>query len=420
MGFSIDRRSVAALQKIETAGVFYDSKLTGFGVRLTAKGIATYFIEYRPGAGGRGVAKRRMVIGKDSPVFRADNARCVAEGLLARVVLGHDPAGEKVQARRAETVSQLLDAYIERKIKPLRKPATAATFETHIALYLKPELGARRLGDITRADVARIHRKIGETKAVTANRVVALLSAAYGFGVKEGLLPEDSRNPAAGIDKFRENGRQRYLSTDEMKRLGRSLALAESEGLPWLLNDGAKVKHRPKATVEVIDTHAAAAIRLILLTGARLREILHLQWSQVDIERGLLLLPDSKTGQKAIVIGAAPIDVLKALERVGPYVIPGRLQVIDGKPLWRPRADLKRPWARVSQHAGIPDVRIHDLRHSFASIGAGAGLGLPVIGALLGHADASTTQRYAHLDADPLHRAASAISESIAENLRAA
>ena len=148
-----------------------------------------------------------------------------------------------------------------------------------------------------------------------------------------------------------------------------------------------------------------------MLTGARLREVLHLKWSYVDLERGLLLLPDSKTGKKAITLNSASAAILgelkaKAEEKYGEYVFYGAVPEI-------PRSDLKKPWAAVTDSAGLAGLRIHDLRHSFASVGAGAGLGLPIVGKLLGHTQASTTQRYAHLDVDPLRRAADAIGTAI-------
>jgi len=164
-------------------------------------------------------------------------------------------------------------------------------------------------------------------------------------------------------------------------------------------------------------------LRLLLFTGARLREILHLKWEYYDASRGLLILPDSKTGQKTIVLGAPAMDVLNGLPKIGDYVIPGTARQVQGEgnvfPRLedKPRADLKKPWARVQAHAKLEGVRLHDLRHSFASVGAGAGLGLPIIGKLLGHANAATTARYAHLDADPLRRATDAISNTIAAAL---
>jgi integrase len=146
----------------------------------------------------------------------------------------------------------------------------------------------------------------------------------------------------------------------------------------------------------------------LILTGARLREILDAQWQHVDIERGVIFLVDSKTGRKPIYLSAAAQAVLAALPRIA-----GNPHIIPGEQADSPRADLKRPWAAVTKAAGIEGVRLHDLRHSFASIGAGASMGLPVIGKLLGHSQAATTHRYAHLDADPLRRAVETIGATI-------
>jgi integrase len=152
-----------------------------------------------------------------------------------------------------------------------------------------------------------------------------------------------------------------------------------------------------------------AAIRLLILTGARLREILHAKWENVDFERGIIHLPDSKTGKKPIYLSAAAQTILGDLSRLkgNPFVIPGEKE-------GAPRADLKKPWAAVTKAAGLNGVRIHDLRHSFASFGAGASLGLPIIGKLLGHSQPATTQRYAHLDMDPMRRPVETIGATIA------
>jgi integrase len=241
----------------------------------------------------------------------------------------------------------------------------------------------------------------------------------YSFAAKRGIVPEGA-NPTRGIEKFKEVGCERYLTNDELKRLGQTLTEAETVGIPWVLDaSNPKFKHTPKNDQRtLVDGHAVAALRLLTFTGARLREILHLRWEHVDLDRGLLLLPDSKTGKKTIVLNAAAEGVIRTLlatdrppERQA-LVIPGD---VDGQP----RADLKRPWIAIKRHAGLEDLRIHDLRHTFASIGAGASLGLPIVGKLLGHSQPSTTARYAHLDADPLRRAANVIGDQLSAALTA-
>jgi integrase len=169
------------------------------------------------------------------------------------------------------------------------------------------------------------------------------------------------------------------------------------------------IAKRRKPTI--ISPHVAAAFRLLIFTGCRLREILRLRWDHVDFERGMLFLPDSKTGRKAVVLNAIAIQVLGDLERIGNYVIAGDNAGTEQE---KPRADLKRPWRGITRRARLDGLRIHDLRHSFASVGAGGGMGLPIVGKLLGHADQATTARYAHLDNDPLRQASNAIGKAIA------
>jgi integrase len=223
----------------------------------------------------------------------------------------------------------------------------------------------------------------------------------------------DERNPVRRIDKFAEHRRERFLTTQELERLGAATEEAETTGLPWEVDQiGPNAKHNanPENEFTKITPTAAAALRLLLFTGCRLREILYLKWEYVDLERGLLFLPESKTGRKTVVLNAPAVAVLAGLDRNGPYVVPGD----DPE---KPRSDLKRPWAAIAKRAGLEGVRLHDLRHTYASFGAGSGLGLPIIGKLLGHSQPATTARYAHLDNDPVRRAAETTGGRIAAAL---
>ena len=204
--------------------------------------------------------------------------------------------------------------------------------------------------------------------------MLAVVGSLYAFAGKRKLLPV-GLNPARGIDKYPEKGRERFLSGDELAKLGDAIREAETVGLTWDIDHTKPTaKHAPKQANRrtVIDPYAAAAIRLLILTGARLREILKLEWGHVDPERGMLLLPDSKTGAKSIILNAPALAVLAGLERIGVYVIAGQSAGMDGE---KPRADLNKPWRAVAKRAGLEGVRIHDLRYTHASIGAGAGLG---------------------------------------------
>lgn len=269
-----------------------------------------------------------------------------------------------------------------------------------------PELGRLKAKDVTRAEVARLHMQY-VAKPYQANRMLAVVSSLYTLAGKRGIVP-DGYNPARGVEKFPEQSRERFLTVEELDRLGAAIREAETIGTPWGVDEASTTaKHVPKSVERMtrIGPHAAAALRLFLLTGARLREILHLRWEEVDFERGMLFLPDSKTGPKPIVLNAPALEIIAGLPRIGIYVIAGN----DPS---KPRADLHRPWKAVAKRAGLEEVRIHDFRHTFASFGAG--FGLPMIGKLLGHKQAATTQRYAHLDNDPVRRATGAIGATIA------
>jgi integrase len=403
----LGRRTLAGLPAVVKTTVFYDTELTGFGLKAYPSGAQSWIVEYRPGAGGRGVSKRQMVLGTPKNLT-PEEARNLASGVLAQVRLGGDPAAEKTASRRAETVSDILDAYLD-QARSLRKPSTAVLYKLYVDKHLAPALGSKKAIALRRDEVVRFHRSLGKEHPATANRVLAILSAAYSFGIKSQLLAKGTANPAVGIEKFKEQSRERYLSEAELLRLGDAIRDAE-KGIPWP-NDTTQKKHAPKKPenrVTRIGPHAAAALRLLVFSGARLREILHLEWDHVDLQRGLLLLPTSKTGKKTIVLSDIALAIITALPRIGRFVIAGN----DNN---KPRSDLQRPWALVSKRANLSGVRLHDLRHSFASVGVGSGMGLPIIGKLLGHANTSTTERYAHLAADPLRRASDAISGAIAK-----
>jgi integrase len=403
----LGKRALDNLPQVTKRTTFFDTDLTGFGLRVFPSGARSWIIEYRPGAGGRGVSKRRMVIGTPM-TLTPDQARTQAAALLAKVKLGADPAGERSDGRKADDVHDLLARFMDDHVRAKRKTSTAKLFDGYIKNHIGPALGLRKAPALARADVERLHKTIGKTNPVTANRVIALIGAVYAYGLRAGLLPKGTSNPALGIEKFREQNRERFLTEPELLRLGDAIREAETAGIE---RPESKSKHAPKKAenrVTAIGPHAAAAIRLLIFTGARLREILNLKWDHVDLQRGLLFLPDSKTGKKTIVLGGAALAVIETLPRVGKYVIAGN----DPD---KPRADLQRPWALVSKRAGLEGLRLHDLRHSFASVGAGSGMSLPIIGKLLGHSNSKTTERYAHLAVDPVRRAADDISAQIAK-----
>jgi integrase len=407
-GVKITKRVVDGAEVREKRYTLFDSEVKGFGLRIYPSGQKTYVFEYRPGAGGRSETKKRATIGSATE-FTPDEARKLADKLRASVKVGVDPQGDKAKARAAVSIENLTKDFLTEHVEAKRKANTIASYEQIINSHILPRLGKMKAKDVTGTHVAKLHFDMRATPSM-ANKTIAVISSMYSFAFKRGLVPK-GENPAEDVEKYEETGVERLLSSLELERLGAAIRLAEAEGIPWKIDPTKKSKHlRKENRVTIIDPYAAAALRLLIFTGARLREILHLEWKHVDLERGLLLLPDSKTGKKTIVLNAPAMNVLSNLPRIGRYVIAGESAGTEDE---KPRSDLKRPWYAVRRHAGLEDVRAHDFRHNFASWGVGGGMGLPIIGKLLGHKQMSTTQRYAHLDADPVRRAADEIGARI-------
>jgi integrase len=381
----ITKRTVDALKPRDKLYVAFDADVKGFGCRVMPSGVKSYVLEYRPGAGGRGTATKRLTLGRHG-AMTAEQARKAALEALARIRLGDDPQAEKAHQRAAPTVGELTNAFLKDHVSSKLKPKTRVHYEGLLA-KVQAAYGNLKAASLTRAHVAALHQSMADTPYF-ANHMLAAVSSCWAWAERHALLPEGHTNPAAKISRFREEGRERFLSSDEMARLGDALGQCETRFGP----------------------HASGAIRLLCLTGARLNEVLALRWQEVDFARGLALLPDSKTGRKTVLLNAPALAVLAELPRLEgcPYVIAG----LGGR-----RFDLRRPWAAVTKAAGLEGVRLHDLRHSFASVGAGASLGLPMIGKLLGHSQSATTQRYAHLGDDPLRRASETIGATIAAAL---
>lgn len=402
----ISKRIVDEARPGERDVFVWDTAVSGFGLKVTPSGRKVYLFQYRvPGK----AAPERATIGTHGDPWTADRARDEAERLRGDVKRGISPrerARRRVdEARRAITVAELCERYLDEGVAT-KKPSTLSADRGRIRRHIVPLLGKRRVADITPADVRRFLSDVASGKTAsdertgprgraivtggrgTATRTVGLLGGIFSFAVQEGIRPD---NPVRGVKRFADRKCERFLSEAELRRLGESLAAAEAEG-----------ENRT----------AIAAIRALILTGCRLSEVLRLRWAEVDLTRAVLRLGDSKTGAKAIVLGAAAAELLASMpHEVGnPFVFPGE----------KPQSHfvgLPRIWTRVRRRAGLADVRLHDLRHSFASAGAGAAVGLLVIGKLLGHRDPKTTARYAHLADDPARVAADRIAGNIAEAL---
>jgi integrase len=246
----------------------------------------------------------------------------------------------------------------------------------------------------------------------TANRCLEFVGAIYKRAITHDLVPFGT-NPARDIPAFKERKRERFLNHDELMRLGEAIREGETVGFPWVVNDAkATAKHVPKTERRTrLDPDAAAALRLLILTGARLREILHARWCDVDLDRGVLFV-EGKTGRRPVILPAPAALILSQHPRRGVYVFPG-------VSLEKPRVDLNRPWRAVARFASLNGVRLHDLRHSFASFAAAGGASLPIIGKLLGHTQPQTTSRYSHLADDPLRMVADKVGKTVAAALEA-
>ena len=380
----ITKRSVDALKPASdgSEAVIWDTEVKGFGVRAQRGGSKSYIVHYRAGT-GRGAPLRKLTIGKHGAPWTPETARKEARRLLGLVEGGADPAAAKIARKEAPTVADLVERFFAEHAEAKRKASTARTYRGLLDRIVLPALGKRKVVDITRADIAKLNHE-NRAAPYQANLIRAILSKMFNLAEVWGLRPDGS-NPCRHVEKFREHKRERMLSADELARLGDSLAAFE--GSPY----------------------AVAAIKLLVFTGARLGEVRGLRWAWIDFERGEARLPDSKTGAKTLHLPPPALAVLADLPRLG-----NNPHVIVGQKAGAPLSDIQTPWQAIRSAAGLDDVRLHDLRHAFASVAASSGMGLPIIGKMLGHTQAATTHRYAHLASDPVKAAAAAVAGKIA------
>ena len=380
----------------------WDTELRGFGLRVSPTGSKSYVVRYRT-AGGRAGTLRQLTLGKHGPLA-PEEARNLARKTLSAVAHGADPAADKDEERTGLTLKALCDTFLAEYAPKKLKASSAEFYRWTLNKHVLPKLGARPVAGLKQNDFARIHSALSASP-YQANRTLTILSSVYAWASRRGFVPKGT-NPISEIERYRESRRERFLSLSELEKLGTVIRTAETIGLP---GSSRTDKRAPKQNVRtLVSPHAAAALRLLLFTGARKQEILGLRWAEVDFDRGALHLPDSKTGKKTILLNAPALAVLTDLPRIAdnPFVIPGAKSGAQLK-------NINRSWEAVRHHAGLEGFRLHDLRHTFASFGAGAKFGLPMIGKLLGHTQPSTTSRYAHLADDPLRQANDAIGSAI-------
>jgi integrase len=399
---NLSKRTVESLPSRSMRYFVWDQSLKGFGVRIEPSGRKAFLCRYRFKS-----TRRQYLIGTLGTIT-AEQARTEARRILASAALGKDAAQGRYEERRALRFEEVVEMFFAEH-GPKLKPSTLVEYKSALRRHAVPAIGRTPADSITTAELSRLHHSLGHHPA-RANRVISYLGGVLSWASINGYVPRGF-NPSRDVRRYREQGRERFLSTEELKRMGQVISEAETTGLNWVVKTtGPKAKHLAKTENRrvVYPRHVTNAIRLLLLTGCRLREILHLRWKDVDLERRLLHLPDSKTGKKTVILNESALNILTNIPRQDTYVIASDISE-------QPRHDLKRPWDHIRRAAGLDDVRLHDLRHTHASIGVASGLGLPIIGKLLGHASPITTARYAHLGDDPVRRASDVIGRKISK-----
>jgi integrase len=392
----------------------WDAEVKGFGVRIKPSGAKSFVLKYRIGT-----KTRRYTISKVGSPYTVEEARQISADLLRGIRAGLDPMQAKAAKREALTVAELADLYLAEgpAEKPNKKASSWVTDGSNIGRHIRPLLGRKVARSLTQADMARFQADVAAGKTAadvktkkhgraivqggksTAARSLAVLGAMLQFAVGRKILPA---NPAKGVKLLRGEKKERFLSEVQIARLADTLTVMEAEGL---------------------NKNAAAAIRLLLLTGCRKDEILSARWEYVDFERQCLRLPDSKTGAKVVPLAAAALALLAELPRAdkGTWVLPGSPPKGNGRPKAEAEpghySGLQKAWERVRERAGLPGLRLHDLRHSFASFAVADGATLFMVGKVLGHKQTRTTEVYAHLADDPVRavadRAANRISNAM-------
>ena len=375
---STSRLTEAGIEALRVTGrdrIVFDALQPGFGVRITPAGTKIYIAQARVDG-----QPRRIAVGR-YPDKKVADARADARGALQDMRAGRDPKIEQADRARAveaglTTLGAFADRWLDEYVRPKLKPRTVADYEKLIEQKIKPALGHLILARVAKDDILKFHATMKATPR-RANYTVRTVGALMTYAEDCRLRPQQT-NPCRRIKMYPERLRERFMDEAEISRAAEAITGAEREG--------------------VIGPHAAAGLRLALLTGMRSGEITAVQWSHIDWDRRQIRLPDSdepgrKGGARTVYLSEAAIELLRGIPRVGPFVIAGAKK-------GEPYKNLGRAWIVVRGRAGLDDVRLHDVRHSYASLAAAKGHSLPMIGKLLGHKVAATTQRYAHLARD--------------------
>ena len=360
-----------------------DTDISGFQVRVTPSGQRTYYLYYR--SHGR---ERRLKLGNHGDIT-CEQARKLAVAAKGQVAAGKDPAAERHRRNEDTRLMDVYGRFMSDHAAPRLKPRTVEHYRHIYETAISPRLGRKRLNEISRADIERLHGSLRDTPT-RANHALSLIRALINKAIAWEMVAEH-RNPCTGIEKFPQGRHERYLTPDELQRLLATLDRFDME----------------RRTLP----SAVAAIRLLIFTGCRRDEILNLRWSEVHLERSELVLPDSKTGRKRVFLNEPARALLAALSRDL-----GSDLVINGKTPGTKLQGLEKIWQRIRREAELEDVRLHDLRHNFASAAISSGLSLPIVGKLLGHKSLDATKRYAHLADEVLKEGSLAVGRQFSTN----
>ncbi len=396
----LSKKAIDEIKPTDKDHFVWDDDLAGFGMKITPSGKKVFVLQARLNG-----QSRRVTIGTFGSPWSPDQARTEALRLLGEVSKGVDPMDAKRAVRADLTIAELSERYWKAS-KVHKKPNTLACEATTLRRHILPLLGKTKTASLQRHAVQKFLGDVASGKTMldartgfrgraivkggqgTANRSCAMLSSMLSYAVEIGLRKD---NPAIGIKKFKLKKHDRYLSAEELERIGLAMKSVEDDGASLF---------------------AIAAIRFLLLSGCRKNDALTLQWSWIDWDHNLPKLTDSKTGQKNLMLGEGVMDFLKTLPR------------LTGSPLVFPSASsgyvpisLQKVWNKVRITAGLSDLRLHDLRHNFASSAVSSGQSLYIVGKLLGHTQAQTTQRYAHLASDPVQAAADNVAAELGRKI---
>ncbi|GAO97502.1 tyrosine recombinase XerD [Caedimonas varicaedens] len=364
--------------------IVWDDEVKGFGCRILPTGYKTYVFFYTSPLTRKYSYLKIGIHGNIS----ADVARKKAKNLSTDIVNGLDPKEQKkalqIKEQHFLSFEDFFEIFRQKYILEKHKPSTIHRDEHRINKYILPFFGKKKIGAIIQDDVISFVSSMKHARG-NCNKCLILLSTAFNQAEKWGYR-EKNTNPCQGVEKSPDKKMERFLSKEEYERLER------------ILSEQEKISHSSPYTI--------AAIRMLLYTGCRCGEILTLKWSDVFMEEGYIHLQDSKTGAKTFPLNSKAIDLLKNLKKDS-----ANLYVFHGKTPGSHLSKIETTWHKVRHLAGIPDVRIHDLRHSFASFALKKGVDLYTVSKLLGHKNIATTTRYAHLELEHLKKATNKVAE---------